>query len=63
MRCGPAFNLQGHPRHDSTYQNRVVLDAVEALVLDQPPGLPVLKMQLRQRIPGREQTVVTSEIG
>ena len=63
MRCGPAFNLQGHTRHNSTYQNRVVLDAVDGLMLDQPTGLPVLKMQLRQRIPGREQTVVTSEMG
>ena len=63
MRCGPAFNLQGRTRHGAAYQNRVVLDAVGGLVLDQPPGLPVLKMQLTQRIPGREQTVVTSDLG
>ena len=63
MRCGPAFNLQGHTRHDSTYQNRVVLDAVEALVLEQPTGLPVLRMQLEQRSPCREQTVVSSAVG
>jgi len=63
MRCGPGFNLHGHTRHDSTYQNRVVLDAVEALVIEQPNGLPVLRMQLEQRIPGREQTVVSSAVG
>ena len=63
MRCGPAFDLQGRTRHNSTYQNRVVLDAVEALTLEQPFDLPVLKMQLTQRIPRREQTVVTSELG
>ena len=63
MRCGPAFNLQGRTRHGAAYQNRVVLDAVEALVLEQPTGLPVLQMKLEQRIPGREQTVVSSAVG
>ena len=63
MRCGPAFDLQGRTRHNSTYQNRVVLDAVEALRFTQPIGLPVLRMQLIQKIPGREQTVVSSAVG
>ena len=63
MRCGPAFDLQGRTRAGSSYQNRVVLDALDALVIDQSPGLPVLRMQLRQRIPGREQMVVSSAVG
>ena len=63
MRCGPAFNLTGRTRQDSAYQNRVVLDAVESLTLHQPLGLPVLRMQLGQRSPGREQTVVSSAVG
>ena len=46
MRCGPAFDLQGSTRQNSTYQNRVVLDAVEALTLDQPSDLPVLQWLL-----------------
>ena len=49
MRCGPAFDLQGRIRAGSHYQNRVVLDAVERFQLHQPPGLPVLQMQLEQR--------------
>ena len=63
MRCGPAFDLQGRTRAGSSYQNRVVLDAVDALMIDQSPGLPVLRLQLRQRIPGREQMVVSSAVG
>ena len=49
MRCGPAFDLQGGIRAGSRYQNRVVLDAVESFQLQQPPGLPVLQMELQQR--------------
>ena len=49
MRCGPAFDLQGGIRKGSRYQNRVVLDGVDGFVLDQPPGLPVLQMELEQR--------------
>ena len=49
MRCGPAFDLQGGIRSGSRYQNRVVLDAVESFQLQQPPGLPVLQMELQQR--------------
>ena len=49
MRCGPAFDLQGGIRSGSRYQNRVVLDGVDRFELIQPPGLPVLQMQLEQR--------------
>ena len=49
MRCGPAFDLQGGIRRGSRYQNRVVLDGIERFQLHQPPGLPVLQMQLEQR--------------
>ena len=49
MRCGPAFDLQGGVRNGSRYQNRVVLDGVDRFELIQPPGLPVLQMQLEQR--------------
>ena len=45
MRCGPAFDLQGRPRASSTYQNRVVLDAIETIKLHQPLGLPVIEME------------------
>ena len=49
MRCGPAFDLQGGIRSGSLYQNRVVLDGVDRFALHQPPGLPVLQMELEQR--------------
>ena len=49
MRCGPAFDLQGGIREGSRYQNRVVLDGVDRFALHQPPGLPVLQMELEQR--------------
>ena len=49
MRCGPAFDLQGGIRAGSRYQNRVVLDGVDRFELHQPPGLPVLQMELEQR--------------
>ena len=49
MRCGPAFDLQGGIRRGSRYQNRVVLEGIERFQLHQPPGLPVLQMQLQQR--------------
>ena len=49
MRCGPAFDLRGGIRSGSRYQNRVVLDGVDRFELIQPPGLPVLQMQLEQR--------------
>ena len=49
MRCGPAFDLHGGIRSGSRYQNRVVLDGVDRFELHQPPGLPVLQMELEQR--------------
>ena len=49
MRCGPAFDLQGGIRSSSRYQHRVVLDGVDRFELHQPPGLPVLQMELEQR--------------
>ena len=50
MRCGPAFDLQSEIRRGSRYQNRVVLDGVDRFELQQPSGLPVLQMELEQRI-------------
>ena len=52
MRCGPAFDLQGRSRASSTYQNRVVLDAVQTIKLHQPAGLPVIEMELEQLLNG-----------
>ena len=52
MRCGPAFDLHGGIRSGSRYQNRVVLDGVDRFELHQPPGLPVLQMELQQRTRG-----------
>jgi hypothetical protein len=52
MRCGPAFDLQGRSRASSSYQNRVVLDAIETIKLHQPPRLPVIEMELEQLING-----------
>ena len=52
MRCGPAFDLQGRSRASSTYQNRVVLDAIDTIKLHQPLGLPVIEMELEQLLNG-----------
>jgi hypothetical protein len=52
MRCGPAFDLQGRSSASSTYQNRVVLDAIETIKLQQPVGLPVIEMELEQLLNG-----------
>ena len=52
MRCGPAFDLQGRSRASSSYQNRVVLDAIETIKLQQPLGLPVIEMELEQLLNG-----------
>ena len=52
MRCGPAFDLQGRSRVSSSYQNRVVLDAIETIKLQQPLGLPVIEMELEQLLNG-----------
>ena len=63
MRCGPAFDLQGRMRSGSSYQNRVVLDAVEAFQISQPEGLPVLKLELEQRLPGNGPLVRSTAFG
>ena len=63
MRCGPAFDLDGRPRLESRYQNRVVLDAMDAVRLEQDPALPLVRLQLEQRIPGSDQPVVSSAVG
>jgi len=63
MRCGPAFDLEGRMRPGSSYQNRVVLDAVEAFRITQPDGLPVLKLELEQRLPGNGPPVRSSAFG
>jgi type II secretory pathway pseudopilin PulG len=52
MRCGPAFDLQGRSRASSSYQHRVVLDAVNTIKLHQPLGLPVIEMELEQLLKG-----------
>ena len=63
MRCGPAFDLDGRQRLDSRYQNRVVLDALDAVRLEQDPALPLVRLQLEQRSPGSDQPVVSSAVG
>ena len=63
MRCGPAFDLEGRMRPGSSYQNRVVLDAVDAFRITQPDGLPVLKLELEQRLPGNGPQVSSSAFG
>ena len=61
MRCGPAFNLQGRPRHGAAYQNRVVLDDIERFSVDDHPELPVLLLQLEQR--SGDQLIRSSAVG
>ena len=63
MRCGPAFDLHGQPRLDGRYQNRVVLDRIDAARLDQDPVLPLVRLRLEQRIPGSDQPVISSAVG
>ena len=63
MRCGPAFDLDGQPRLESRYQNRVVLDAIDAVRLEQDPALPLVRLQLEQSIPGSDQPVISSAVG
>ena len=62
MRCGPAFDLNGRPSGGS-YQNRVVLDAVDSFGISQPDGLPLLKFDLQQRLPGKDRWVRSSGVG
>ena len=63
MRCGPAFDLNGRSRPGSTYQNRVVLDAVDSFGISQPDVLPLLKFDLNQRLPGKDRLVSSSGVG
>ena len=63
MRCGPAFDIQGRPSATGRYQNRVVLDAIEAFSVEQPSDLPVLQLELEQRIEGSDQRVRSSAVG
>ena len=62
MRCGPAFDLNGRSSGGS-YQNRVVLDAVDSFGISQPDGLPLLKFDLQQRLPGKDRWVRSSGVG
>ena len=63
MRCGPAFDLNGRVRPGGAYQNRVVLDGVEAFAVRQPDGLPLLEFHLEQRLPGKDRLVRSSGVG
>ena len=63
MRCGPAFDLNGRVRPGGAYQNRVVLDGVEAFAVRQPDGLPLLEFHLEQRLPGKDRRVRSSGVG
>ena len=63
MRCGPSFTLQGQPNLEGAYQNRVVLDQVEALLLEQDPQLPLLRLEIQQRLPGSDQLLRSSAVG
>ena len=62
MRCGPAFDLNGRSSGGS-YQNRVVLDAVDSFGISQPDGLPLLKLDLNQRLPSKDRLVRSSGVG
>ena len=62
MRCGPAFDLNGRSSGGS-YQNRVVLDAVDSFGISQPDGLPLLKFDLQQRLPGKDRWVRSTGVG
>ena len=63
MRCGPAFDLNGRSRPGSTYQNRVVLDAVETFRMHEPHGLPLLQMELEHRFEGGSRSVRSTAVG
>ena len=63
MRCGPAFDLQGRPSFNSRYQNRVVLDAIQDVRIEQPTDLPLLELEVEQRLKGSDQVVRSSAVG
>ena len=63
VRCGPSFDLQGRPNRFGAYQNRVVLDQVEALLVEHDPDRPLLRLELQQRLPGSDQLLRSSAVG
>ncbi len=63
MRCGPSFDLQGQPNLEGAYQNRVVLDQVEALHVEQDPDRLLLRLEIQQRLPGSDQLLRSSAVG
>ena len=63
VRCGPSFDLQGRPNRFGAYQNRVVLDQVEALLVEEDPDRPLLRLELQQRLPGSDQLLRSSAVG
>ena len=63
MRCGPSFDLQGQPNLEGPYQNRVVLDQVETFHVEQDPQLPLLRLEIQQRLPGSDQLLRSSAVG
>ena len=63
VRCGPSFDLQGRPSRFGAYQNRVVLDQVEALLVEEDPDRPLLRLELQQRMPGSDQLLRSSAVG
>ena len=62
VRCGPSFDSGAGPTAGA-YQNRVVLDQVEALHLEQDPERPLLRLELQQRLPGSDQLLRSSAVG
>ena len=60
MRCGPAFDLNGRPT-DGAYQNRVVLDGVDRVGINEHPDLPVLLLELEQQ--RGDQWIRSSAVG
>ena len=63
VRCGPSFDLQGRPNRSGAYQNRVVLDQVEALLVKEDPDWPLLRFELQQQLPGSDQPLRSSAFG
>ena len=60
MRCGPAFDLHGRPS-GGAYQNRVVLDGVDRVGINEHPDLPVLLLELEQQ--RGDQLIRSSTVG
>ena len=60
MRCGPAFDLNGRPT-GGAYQNRVVLDGVDRVGINEHPDLPLLLLELEQQ--RGDQWIRSSAVG